>query len=96
MPSTRIALMGFGRIGREVAARARAFGMSVLVHDPFVDDTLAREWEARCTDLDRLLAEAVRVLHGRLEADERSLDGVPPGEHDPAQLTRPMSRPMSV
>jgi D-3-phosphoglycerate dehydrogenase len=31
-------LIGFGRIGRQVARRALAFDMTVLVHDPVVDD----------------------------------------------------------
>lgn len=32
----RLLLLGFGRIGRRVAALAQAFGMSVMAHDPFV------------------------------------------------------------
>jgi D-3-phosphoglycerate dehydrogenase len=31
-------IMGFGRIGREVARRAHAFDMKVMVHDPYVGD----------------------------------------------------------
>jgi D-3-phosphoglycerate dehydrogenase / 2-oxoglutarate reductase len=32
-------LYGFGRIGRRVAGLARAFGMDIIVHDPFVSET---------------------------------------------------------
>lgn len=31
-----LTLCGFGRVGRSVAARARAFGMNIVVFDPFV------------------------------------------------------------
>src|SRR5436190_918481 len=38
-----LAIVGFGRIGQLVAARARALGMRVVVHDPFVSAERCRE-----------------------------------------------------
>ncbi len=46
---SRLGLLGFGRIARAVAARARAFGMEVVAHDPYLpasafeDAAVARE-----------------------------------------------------
>ena len=54
-----VLLVGFGRIGRKVAALCEAFGMAVLVVDPFVD---ARDIEALgynyADDLDSALDRA--------------------------------------
>ncbi|XWX03361.1 hydroxyacid dehydrogenase [Aggregatilineales bacterium SYSU G02658] len=33
-----LGIVGFGRIGKAVAARAKAFEMKVIAHDPFVED----------------------------------------------------------
>ena len=42
----RIAINGFGRIGRQVAARARAFDMQIAAYDPFLDGDLIRRENA--------------------------------------------------
>ena len=40
----RLLLVGFGRVGRAVSIRAAAFGMRVLVYDPFVQETVFDEF----------------------------------------------------
>jgi len=52
---TRLGLVGFGRIGRAVAARARALGMEVWAHDPLVADVDVADAGARAVTLEQLL-----------------------------------------
>src|ERR1700760_3649505 len=40
-----LGIVGLGRIGMEVARRAKAFDMKVLANDPFVAEAIAREHE---------------------------------------------------
>jgi D-3-phosphoglycerate dehydrogenase len=69
-----LGVLGFGRIGQLVAARARGLGMQVVAHDPFVTPERFREAQvAHCT-LDEVLAGADFIsLHAPLTADTRHL-----------------------
>lgn len=71
-----LGLVGFGRIGREVATRARAFGMEVAAHDPLITIWPAGfEWARRAT-FDELVAGAdVLSLHLPLTRETRGLIG---------------------
>jgi len=53
-----LGIIGFGKIGRTLAPKARAFGMRVSVYDPYVDAETVRACQCEKTELDALLTEA--------------------------------------
>jgi len=71
-----IGLIGLGRVGTEVARRARGLEMKVLAYDPYVTPAAAREVEVDLVPLDVLLAESdVISLHTSLSpATEKMID----------------------
>jgi D-3-phosphoglycerate dehydrogenase len=70
-----IGIVGIGRIGREVAHRALAFGLHACAHDPFPDEAWAREHGVALCGLDELLERSDIVsLHAPGGADGPLLD----------------------
>jgi D-3-phosphoglycerate dehydrogenase len=72
----RIGIVGFGRIGREVATRAHAFGMLAAWCDPFVLQTPSGFQWARRTTLEEMLPESDYLsLHLPLNDETRGMIG---------------------
>ena len=65
-----LGIVGLGRVGKEVAKRAAAFGMKVLAHDPYQE----RSDLAQLVSLDELLGKADFIsLHTPLTDETRGM-----------------------
>ena len=70
-----LGIIGMGRIGADLAAKCRAFGMSVIYHNRGrVDEATEAALAARWTALEELLSEAdIISIHAPLNASTRHL-----------------------
>lgn len=69
-----LGLVGAGRIGGEVAKRARGFGMHVIVHDPFLTEERATRLGVERGELPAVLATAdILSLHVPLTESTRGM-----------------------
>jgi phosphoglycerate dehydrogenase-like enzyme len=72
LEGARLGILGLGRIGRRVAELARAFGMRLLAHDPFVDDVAGIE----LVDLPTLFGESDLIsVHAPLTPETEGVVG---------------------
>ena len=71
-----LGVVGMGRIGRVVAARARAFGMRILAFDPFLAPEQARDLEIELAPLEDVFANAdFLTVHTPLTPETRGIIG---------------------
>ncbi|MDR7426193.1 MAG: C-terminal binding protein [Armatimonadota bacterium] len=71
-----LGLVGFGKIPRLLAAKARALGLTVLAYDPYLDAATCEAYGARQVELGELLARADFVsVHAPLTPQTRGLIG---------------------
>ena len=72
----RLGVVGFGRIGREVATRAHALGMDIAAFDPFVAPAVAEAQRVPMLTLDELMETSDFItLHTTLTRESRHLIG---------------------
>jgi D-3-phosphoglycerate dehydrogenase len=71
----QLGLIGFGHIGRAVAARATTFGLELRVFDPYIDDSaLAGTGVQRIEELDELLSRSdIITIHAPLTSGTKGL-----------------------
>jgi D-3-phosphoglycerate dehydrogenase len=72
-----LGLVGMGRIGALVAQKARAFGLKVLVYDPYVSPEAAQKAGVERVDFERILKESDYIsLHAPLTPETNKLFGL--------------------
>ncbi|HXN08774.1 MAG TPA: phosphoglycerate dehydrogenase [Candidatus Acidoferrales bacterium] len=77
-----LGIVGLGRIGAAVAARARAFGMTILAHDAVVSEARAESLGVKLVPLSELLEQSDFVtLHTPLTPQTQGLIGEPELAH---------------
>jgi len=88
----KIGIFGFGKIGSEIAIRCKAFGMDVLVFDPFVTPERADRFNVTLSDKETIFKEAdIITVHMPLTDETRNMIG-----KDQFAIMKPTARVINV
>ena len=72
-----LGLIGFGRIAREVASRAKGLGLMIIAFDPYVAPEIFKELEVEQVNLDHLLEKSDYIsINAALTEENRHLLGI--------------------
>ena len=71
-----LGLVAFGNIARAVAARAKPFGLNVIAHDPYIDQSVADDYGVELTSLGDVMSGSDYVsVHTPFNDETRGLIG---------------------
>lgn len=69
-----LGIIGYGRVGKEIASRAIAFGLDVLVTDPYVAESQVAGLRLKLVGMDELLRRAhIITLHASVVPDTEGM-----------------------
>jgi D-3-phosphoglycerate dehydrogenase len=76
MADLTLGIVGFGRIGRALARRARGFGLTIVAYDPYPDHDAAAELDIQFRDLPQLYsaADIISLNCGLSDENEHLID----------------------
>src|SRR3989344_5323287 len=71
----KLGIVGFGRIGKDIAKIAQSFGMQILAYDPYLPENIFTECKAtRITSMQNIFSEAdIITLHVLLTEETKGL-----------------------
>ncbi len=70
----KLGLAGFGKIPQAIVPKAKAFGLDVLIFDPYVPDEVVKQHGVTSVDFDTLLAESDYIsVHAPLTPETENL-----------------------
>lgn len=65
-----LGLMGFGSISRKLAQRMQSFGCSILAYDPFVSESMGKQYNVKMVSKDEILEQSdIISIHMPLNKD---------------------------
>ncbi len=69
-----LGIVGFGKIARYVAKKARAFGFKMLAYDPYITEEVAKEYGATLVDFETIIKESdVISIHSPLTPETKHM-----------------------